>query len=32
MYINHTDVEEIEKIIKDGMNLGRMFFDEDEED
>lgn len=32
MDINHTDDEEIEKIIKDGMNLGRMFFDEDEED
>ena len=32
MDVSHTDDEEIEKIIKDGMNLGRMFFDEDEED
>jgi len=27
----HIDEEEIDEIIKDGMNLERMFFDEDEE-
>jgi len=27
----HIDDEEIEKIIKDGMNLERMFLDEEEE-
>tara|TARA_R110000868_G_scaffold212631_2_gene462513 strand:+ start:754 stop:993 length:240 start_codon:yes stop_codon:yes gene_type:complete len=31
MDIDHIDQEEIEKIIKDGMNLERTLFEEDEE-
>jgi hypothetical protein len=30
MDFTHTDDEEIEQIIKDGMNLGRMFFEEED--
>ena len=31
MYYSHVDEEEIEDIIKDGMNLERMFLDEEED-
>jgi len=31
MDFNHTDDEEIDEIIKNGMNLGRMFFEEEED-
>lgn len=31
MDVDHIDQEEIEKIIKDGMNLGRTLFEEEEE-
>ena len=31
MDFTHTDDEEIEQIINDGMNLGRMFFEEEED-
>jgi hypothetical protein len=31
MDIDHIDHEEIEKIIKDGMNLERTLFEEEEE-
>ena len=30
MDFTHTDDEEIEQIINDGMNLGRMFFEEED--
>ena len=32
MDVDHIDQEEIDKIIKDGMNLERMFLDEEEEE
>jgi hypothetical protein len=31
MDVDHIDQEEIEEIIKDGMNLGRTLFEEEEE-
>lgn len=32
MDVNHTDEEDLDKIIKDGMNLGRIFSNDAEEE